>query len=183
MKASHVILCLLGLVVVGCGIPAESSPEPLILEIDEPPEIREPSPEDQAAVSMYLVRDDRLIHVTRDLRSPSSIEEIVGSLLGGVTPPEERANLRTSIPRGTRLLSVAQEGSTVRVNLSREFASVGGEEEILAVAQIVLTVTSLEETQHVAFELEGIPTDVPVANGALSVEPVSAREYDELLDP
>jgi hypothetical protein len=34
----------------------------------------------------------------------------------------------------------------------------------------------------VAFELEGVPTDVPVADGALSVDPVGADDYSVLTD-
>lgn len=174
------LLCL-GL--AGCGIPIDSEPETLVLELDEPSPVNEPLVEDLAAVSMYLVRDERVVHVTRDLPSSAGLEDIVDSLLSGVSSPEERANLRTSIPAGTRLLGLAQEAPLLRIDLSRDFASVGGEEELLAVAQIVLTTTAADSIDLVMFLLEGVPTDVPVASGALSVEPVSAQDYQELIDP
>lgn len=166
---------------IACGVPAEDEAEPLTIELDQPPEIEEPQPEDLAAVSVYLIRDAVLVPVTRDLPIPTTLEKTLESLLSRVSRPEERANLRTSIPTGTRLLGVEIEDGTARLNLSSDFASVGGEEEILAVAQIVLTATSTDLVSSVEFELEGVPTDVPVAGGALSVEPVSAGHYDQLI--
>jgi len=176
-------ISLLCIVLAGCGVPIESEPEILVLEFDDPPPVNEPLVEDLAAVSMYLVREERLVHVTRDLPTSSDLEDVLDSLLGGVSLPEERANLRTSIPNGTQLLGLEQEGALLRIDLSREFASVGGEEEILAVAQIVLTTTASDSIDLVTFRLDGVPTDVPVASGALSVEPVAAQDYQELFDP
>lgn len=174
-----------GLLVVAtaCGIPIQSEPELLTIEVEAPPSIEEPTLEDLTAVSMYLVRDEGLVHVTRDLSSSVDLEGVIASLLEGVTPPEERSSLRTSIPAGTKVWESTTEGSLLRLNLSGEFAAVGGEEELLAVAQIVLTATSFEGIESVAFELDGVPTDVPVASGALSQQPVTAEHYSELLDP
>lgn len=172
---------VLAMGLVACGVPAEEEAEPLTIELDQPPEIEEPQPEDLAAVSVYLIRDAVLVPVTRDLPVPTTLETTLESLLSRVSQPEERANLRTSIPPGTRLLGVEVEDGTARLNLSSDFASVGGEEEIFAVAQIVLTATSTDLANSVEFELEGVPTDVPVAGGALSVEPVTADQYDQLI--
>lgn len=169
--------------VTGCGVPVESTPEEIVFDLDPPPEIDVPAPEDLASVSIYLVKNDQLVHATRDLATPTRPDLILASLFGGVTAPEQRADLRTSIPVGSEILEVVHDGSILRLNLSRDFAAVGGEEEIQAVAQIVLTATSIEGIELVAFELEGVPTDVPVADGALSVEPVGPEDYVELLAP
>lgn len=166
-----------------CGVPIEAEAERLDIEFDQPVEIEELEPEDLAAVSVYLVRDDRLVHVTRDLPLPTSVEDTLQSLLGGASVPEERANLRTAIPSATTLLGVDLDSTEATIDLSREFASVGGEEEILAVAQIVLTVTSFEGVERVVFELEGVTTDVHLVNGALSERPVEADDYIALLAP
>lgn len=178
------LLARVGLVLVSaCGIPVEAAPEEIVLDLDPPPEIEEPALQDLASASIYLVRSDQLVHATRDLPTPTSPNVILASLFGGVTDPEQRADLRTSIPPGSEILGVMQEGPVLRVNLSRDFVAVGGEEEINAVAQIVLTATSIEGIELVAFELEGVPTDVPVADGALSVDPVGPGDYVELLAP
>ncbi len=164
-----------------CGIPVDAQPEAVSVEVAPSPTAESPTPGDLAAVSMYLVQDDSLVPVTRELPSPPSLTSIFDSLLDGVTEPERRANLRTAIPPDTRTIAVTEDGSVMLIDLSNEFASVGGEEEVLAVAQIVLTATSIEGVDLVAFHLEGVPTDVPVASGALSVDPVSAGDYSSLV--
>lgn len=174
---------LLAILLVGCGIPVDSEPEFFDLALVTPSEEDAPVLGDLTAVSMYLIRDETLVHVTRDLPSPPGPEGILASLLDGVTEPEIRANLRTSIPPGTRVISVTPEGPLLRVDLSSEFAVVGGEEEILAVSQIVLTATSIEGVESVAFELDGVTTAVPLPDGALSLDPVGADDYAALIAP
>lgn len=176
------VLTLAVLALAACGIPVEAEPEVVDVVIAPSPETESPAPGDLAAVPMYLVSNDSLVRVTRDLPSPPSLTSIFDSLLGGVTEPERSENLRTAIPPGTETIAVAEDGSVIQIDLSSEFAAVGGEEEILAVAQIVLTATSIEGVDLVAFRLEGVPTDVPVASGALSVDPVSAADYESLLE-
>lgn len=174
-------LVFVALALAACGIPVEGEPEVVDVELGVPVESDTPAPGELAAVSIYLVRNENLVHVTRDLPSPSSLTSIFGSLLGRVTDEEREANLRTAIPPGTETISLTEDGSVLRIDLNSEFAAVGGEEEILAVAQIVLTATSVEGVDLVAFQLEGVPTDVPVADGALSVDPVGAEDYAALI--
>lgn len=174
---------LMSLAVTGCGVPIDSAPETLDLETAVDPDDEGPALGDLSAVSMYLVRDEALTPVTRDLPSPPTPEIIFDSLLGEVTEPERRANLRTAIPPGTRMVGLEIDEDVLRIDLNRAFAAVGGEEEILAVAQIVLTATAIDGVDLVAFQLEGVPTDVPVASGALSVEPVGASDYQSLIAP
>jgi len=173
----------LATVVVGCGIPFETVPEAVDVDFVAAADAGDPIPGDLAAVSIYLVRNDSLVSVTRDLSAPPTLEIVFESLLGSVTQPEQRAGLRTAIPRGTETLSIDVDDATLLLDLNREFAAVGGEEEILAVAQIVMTATSFDGIESVAFQLEGVPTDVPVANGALSVDPVGADDYGALIAP
>lgn len=179
---SRSLPAIMWIVVVACGIPLDAQPETFTVVVGDPPVVESPAPADLVAVPFYLVEEDGVIAaVTRDLPPPPGIASIVESLLDGTTEPEEGTGLRTSIPSGTRLLGVEREGSTAYLDLSRDFAAVGGEEELLAVAQIVLTVTELDGVEAVAFELEGVPTDVPLPNGALSDRPVAARQYRMLL--
>lgn len=177
----RIVSPVIALLIGACGIPVQAEPEIMDVELAPPAGDETPAPGDLAAVSLYLVGDNSLVHVTRDLPSPPSLTSIFQSLLGGVTNEERQANLRTAIPPGTETISITEDGSVLRVDLNSEFAAVGGEEELLAVAQIVLTATSVEGVDRVAFQLEGVPTDVPVASGALSVDPVGAADYESLV--
>lgn len=182
MKA-FLLLGPVAILLVGCGIPLDSGPEVFDLEEFNPPVEDGPTLGEMAAASMYLVRDEALMHVTRDLALPLDATTILTSLFDDVTEPEVRANLRTAIPPEARILGVTAEGTILCIDVSREFAIIGGEEEIFAVAQIVLTASHIEGVEAVTFELEGVPTPVPFANGALSVEPVSADDYASLVAP
>jgi spore germination protein GerM len=178
------VLVLAALTLVGCGIPLDAGPEAIEVDMDQPSDVGgDTASGELAAVSMYLIRNDVLVRVSRDLPSPASVSIILESLLDGVTQPEERANLRTAIPPRTDIVEVIETDAVLRVNLSNEFAAVGGEEEVLAVAQIVLTAVSIEGVDRVTFELDGVPTDVPVAGGALSDSPVGASDYESLVAP
>jgi spore germination protein GerM len=176
-------LVLLATVVAGCGIPLDPAPEVVDVEFAAAADAGGPIPGDLAAVSIYLIRNDSPVSVTRDLPTPPTLDIVFDSLLGPVTEPEQRAGLRTAIPRGTETIAIDDDGATLLIDLNREFAAVGGEEEILAVAQIVLTATSFGGIESVAFQLEGVPTDVPVADGALSADPVGADDYASLIAP
>lgn len=176
-------LVLVAIVIGGCGIPVDSAPEAVDVEFAAAADGGGPILGDLAAVSIYLVRNDSLVSVTRDLPAPPTLDVVFDSLLGPVAEPEQRAGLRTAIPRGTENLGIDEEGTTLLVDLNRDFAAVGGEEEILAVAQIVMTATSFDGIESVAFQLEGVPTDVPVASGALSVDPVGPDDYTSLIAP
>lgn len=167
--------------VVACGVPLDSTPEVVDGDMGAPdPEIEELEVEDLVAVSLYLVDEGVIVPVTRDLPEPVDEVAVLESLLDGTTDPEERRGLRTSIPVGTRVLDAERNGSTVRLDLSSDFAAVGGEEELLAVAQVVLSVTAVEEVDSVVFELEGVQTDVPLPGGVLTAEPVTGSQYREL---
>lgn len=167
--------------VVACGVPLDPAPEVVQGDPGTPePEIEEVEADELVAASLYLVDEGVIVPVTRDLPGPVDVMTILESLLDGTTEPEERRGLRTSIPDGTRVLDLEKTGSTVRLDLSSDFAAVGGEEELLAVAQVVLSVTAVDDVEAVVFELEGVQTDVPLPGGALTDEPVRGGEYREL---
>lgn len=174
---------LAALVLLGaCGIPVDNAPEPIAVDLGDPGGIEEASGPELEAVSIYLVRDDRLVHVTRDLPSPANLETVLESLVSGETEPEDRAGLRSSVPIGTRLLRVGVEDGVARINLSSDFAAVGGEQELLAVAQVVLTASRYRGVDAVVFELDGVRTDVPLPSGALATEPVDQDDYLALVE-
>ncbi len=175
-------LVVAALVMAACGISVDGAPEPISVDLGDPGGIEEATGPELEAVSIYLVRDDQLVHVTRDLPSPATLETILESLVSGETEPEDRAGLRSSIPVGTVLLAIRVDEGVAHVNLSSDFAAVGGEQELLAVAQVVLTASRFDGVDGVVFELDGVRTDVPLPSGALATDPVTQDDYGELVD-
>lgn len=180
MKRWSLLISLLA--VAACGIPVDATPE--TFELPEVGSAIEDLPQsgELAAAPLYLVGDAGLVRVTRDLAEPVGAEAVLESLLTGVTEPEDRSGLSSSIPLGTELLGLAVVDGVATVDLSADFATVGGQQEISAVAQIVLTVTQSADVDGVVFALEGVRTDVPTADGALATVAVTADDYETLID-
>ena len=176
------ILLVVAFLISACGIPTDATPEAISVDLGDPGGIEQATGPRLAAVSIYLVRDDRLVHVTRDLPSPARLSDVLESLVSGETEPEDRAGLRSSIPIGTELLGIHQDVNVATVDLSSDFAAVGGRQELLAVAQVVLTAMGIEGVDAVRFELEGTLTAVPTFSGALADDPVTAADYAPLFD-
>lgn len=175
------MLVVVALLVTACGVPLDAAPEVIAVDLGDMPELDLPVGDDLEAVTFYLIEQGNLVPVTHELPIPVEAGAVAGFLVEGIDPTQKGSGLRTSIPTGTRVLTVDDENGVVRVNLSRDFAAVGGEEELLAVAQVVLTLTDLDDVGAVAFELEGVATDVPLPNGALSDDPVGADDYRPLI--
>lgn len=171
------------LILVSCGIPVDESPETFSLQEAGPVTEDLPAGGELVAAPLYLVGGGGLVRVTRDLPDPVDARAALESLLSGVTEPEDRSGLSSSIPVGTELLGLAISAGIADIDLSPGFATVGGQQEILAVAQIVLTVSQFGVVDGVVFELDGVRTDVPTANGALATEPVTAADYEPLIEP
>jgi len=61
--------------------------------------------------------------------------------------------------------------------------AIGGQEQILALAQVVLTATSVAGVADVRFTLEDQPVDIPRGDGTLSSGPLTTRDYASLRGP
>lgn len=94
--------------------------------------------------------ETRLIDSKELLKNPYIT--IISLLLEG--PNNE--NFESAIPRGTRLLSVIQEGEVLSVDLSSEFLNFENEEDrVNAIYSLVNTVTELKEITAVKFLIDG----------------------------
>ncbi|MEZ5379601.1 MAG: GerMN domain-containing protein [Acidimicrobiales bacterium] len=178
-------IAALSIVLAACGVGTEENPT-VLAEGDQPFVLAGPSDDgtDEATTeyAVYLVRDERLVGVSRELSSDAGAAGTVRSLLDGPTDAEASEGLSTAIPSSTLLTAVAVDGSTATVDLTSSFTAVGGVEEILAVGQVVLTLCEFPTIDDVAFVLDGRAVAVPTGDGALTERPVTAEDYAELLD-
>lgn len=165
-----------------CGIGIEHEPVTLEgsrLPIDAVPD--EPDAGTDGGSLVYLVAGDRLQPVPRS-KQPSVLATI-DVLLDGPRAAEVEAGLRSAIPAGTTVLAVRREGGVTRVDLSESFTTIVGEEALLALAQLVFTVSAAAATSSdgVAFSIEGEPVPVALEDGEVTSEPVRPEDYDDLL--
>lgn len=182
---------LAGLLVAGCGIRAEDEPRVKRLDVvdrDLPIERSGGAPVVEIDSNVFLVGTaGRLRPTTRRIGVSSDTATQLASLLGllvdGPTAAEAAEDLRSAVPSTTEVLDVAVEDGTAVVDLSTAFASIGGSEELLAVGQLVLTVTTFPGVRRMVLRLDGRSTSLPLPDGSLTEEPVALNDYAELLAP
>ena len=137
--------------------------------------------EDPAVLSVvYFVRENRLIPVQRQVRAPVSAGRLLTSLLEGPTETEAEAGFRTAISSEARVRDVTTSAGVVTLELTEEFVEVAGQDQILALAQIVFTATEINAAGAVRFRLDGEPVEVPRGDGTLTSAPLTRADYAAL---
>jgi spore germination protein GerM len=167
-------LALLALLAVSsCGLPMagqahriDRSTVPYGLLASQPATPTTPKAGPQVAI--YLVDGDHLVARQRQITGLNEPAEALRSLLVGPTPEESAHGLTSDIPAQTRLYSLDLDGTVARVDLSAPFGAAGGSQQVLAIAQIVYTVTASRYIDAVRFSLSGRPIEVPNGSGSLA---------------
>ena len=184
-----------GLIAVGvlglvgaCAVSGEDSAQPTrdetvpfdLLEPDVPSLLPSPSAGSTEAVPLCFVVDDGLAVVDTALPRSADLEDVVVALS---RPPEaDEAALRTAIGAPSIVREVELLGGVAHVDLTEDVSTLGGDEQLHAVGQVVCTLTAQPGVGLVSFTLDGSPVDVPRADGSLTDRPVSRDDYSELLD-
>jgi hypothetical protein len=181
---AHVAVAVAVAVSTGCGIPADTAPRPVTPPAGPfrelaPPEPATPRP-GTVDERLYLVRDDRLVLVTRQLPATPPIDVHVRNLLAGATDSERDAGLSNALDGFS--LDVALDGSTAVLDIG-DLADTGRNDQVLAFGQIVCTLHTRPEVSAVRFVRDGRPLGVPRDDGSLSTGPLTAADYARLLAP
>ena len=129
--------------------------------------------------SIYLLTDDQLVAVTRSVTEDATLEDLLGQVITGPTEVEESLGITTAIPAGT-LASVATNRGIAEVDLTSSFGDVRSREQLLALGQIVYTLTGQPGIGGVRFTLEGEDIAVPLGDGGVSDDPLSRDDFEAL---
>jgi hypothetical protein len=142
------------------------------------------------SVSLYFLDGNRLQPVTIDLAGPASPYRVVTALLSGPPTGDLGIGLSTLLPAtpsgGPALVNSVLPSSagyaTVDLN-STAFQKIDPTEQLGAIAQIVLTLTTRPGIGQVRFTLDGDPMRVPRRDGLQSDPgaPVAMQDYESLL--
>lgn len=181
---------LAAIVLAGCGVPTDERPRD-IASRRVPFELLAPSsttsttaaPVISTVVPVYMVVNEKVVPLPREVLAPAVLTRLLAALLKGPTVEESDSGLRTAIPNDTRLLSARLDGSIATIDLSGELLAVSGQEQILALAQIVFTATELPGVAGVRFALDDKPIEVPRADGTLTSDPLRRSDYESLRQP
>lgn len=173
-----------------CGVTAESSPTftndanvPFQLLESAPPTTTPPTTVLTAASDICLARDNMLVPTRRPATIAIDAPSVVAALDAGPTREERRAGLRSPLFAEGLVASAAARSGVVTVDLAPVFTSGGANDQLLAIAAIVCSLTSQPGIGQVVFTLAGAAIDVPRGDGSLVAGPVSREEYVQLVGP
>ena len=132
---------------------------------------------------VWFTRGESLFMVRRDEPStPRIATAAMQSLLAGPSAREQAAAVGSQIPAGTQLLGLTIEDGVATVDLTSEFESGGGSASMnMRIAQVVYTLTQFPTVKGVLFELDGQRVDVLGGEGVVVDEPVTRKDYRDLL--
>jgi hypothetical protein len=170
--------------VAGCGVTPDERPRAI-----DPPRgpfqvIASPSPATSAGAlreTLFLVRDTRLVEVTRRVDTPPTIDNLVAALVAGPTDAERDQGITSTLLGSTLVAAVHAADGRAFVELSAPIEGAARTDEVLAYGQIVCTLTVLAGITGVTFTRDGTAVGVPRADGSLSVGPLTATDYADLV--
>ena len=166
-----VVLALLG----GCGVPAEDLPEPVPTAGIHDTESPDDDPADGTGMTVYLVRGADLLPVMR-ATAVKTTGQALELLVEGPTRAEAADGVRTALPPEVVGVQRRPNEGIATVAVTRGFTGITGGNQLLAVAQIVWTLTELPTVTGVRFTVEGAPVEVPTDEG-LTARPVDRDDY------
>lgn len=191
-----VIAGALACVLSSCGLPhhgvtrVEDATVPYrLLETTGPAPSEAPStarPGDPAPLVFWLDASEQLVPTAADASCDQSSDAQVTSLLDALSAglsEQDRAAGRTSALAQPAVLDlVGLDGATAVVGLDPQH-QISADRLPLAVAQVVLTVTSARGVGSVSFVAadDDAPVQVPLPGGALTLGPVTATDYAGLV--
>ena len=166
----------------GCGVGPEPSPKiaaddgvPFELLTPNAPTVIPPATAKETQdVTLCFIEGEKVAMVQRTIDAPASFGDVVEAM---AEPPPDTTSLRTALGPPSLVDTVGLNVGVVRVNLTTAVSSLGGNNQLLAIAQLVCALTARPGVGQVAFSLAGSPVDVPRGDGSLTSAPVSRDDY------
>jgi hypothetical protein len=185
-RGTTLVAFAVGLVVAGCSVPLSDDVE-LLDRSQYVAEIR-PTSERPSAQSMqtpaldgvllYFVRDSGLR--TRVVLAPEnfSISDVVAALAAGPEPADVVGGLRSAVSERDNLVADVEIADGIAyVELDPAFGELPGNEQILFLGQVTLSVVSNNLASAVSYTRNGETLAVPDANGQPVSTPTQRQDY------
>lgn len=188
LRTSFAFAVACALALGGCGIAAQQAPQ-AIERADVPYGLLGRGPHPPASLPRYGV-----VRVTLWLEgSGGQLDPVpsyvpwpltVGALLNALSQgPDERQSDQGLVSPASAvgpLTSGRPSQGVVPVYLPQSFENLGGNDQLIAVAQVVFTLTQLPGVRGVVFWLAGQRARVPDAAGKLIAGPLTRADYQAL---
>jgi Sporulation and spore germination len=175
---------LVAVVLTGCGVTPQDSARQVDPPRGQPAWQSQPlSPDDTGAMRerLYLIRGDEIVPVLRHVPAEPTLDGLMDDLLAGPTEAERKAGLTSALLGDDIITGVHMADNNAVVELAATLGDTSRNDQVLALAQIVLTLTAHPPVTGVSFTSNGQSVAVPVADGSLSTGPLTAADYHALL--
>ena len=176
--AALAVALALALVAAGCGFPTEDSSSPLPVNV---PTTGESATTDVVMrteeIDVWFVRDGLLVPLTRQVPAPPDAATVAGTVADGVSPAEADRGYRSAVPDPAMVGGAVSARGTATVSLSPAFADVPTGDQVLALGQLVLSLTELRGVGRVRFEIDGEAVAVPLPDGTSTDDVVTRDDF------
>ncbi len=174
-------------VLTGCGVPTDNTIHPIDPAASPRHAFTPPTPTDSRDATLtphvYFTTDaGRLMPAPRaiDAGAPETmLQAVLTQLTAGPASTELAAGLGTALPPTMTLEVVTVLSGLASVAVTGE--QLPSTDQTTAVAQIVLSATSVAGIDSVQLTLDGKTMDAPLTDGALTYQPLTAADYRRLV--
>jgi sporulation and spore germination protein len=145
-RTGLVVTAAVTIALAGCGVPSE----PTAREVEPPrgpyraPTSGPPAAPEPGTVpeTLYFIRDNTLVPVERQVRTEPTLDTLVRHLLAGPSDSERDSGLTSALLGADIIAGVHADDGEVVVELSAALEGTGRTDEILALAQVVCTLSA-----------------------------------------
>lgn len=132
--------------------------------------------------NLWYVTGNRIVPAPRQLREQPEVADVLRLLLRGPAP-DDAPLVRSALDVGDASVEGDPVGGTLTVQLAPTFGTRSPSEQVLALGQLVYTVTEVPGVGTIAFRIGDTAVAVPLPNGQLAQRPVSRDDYAVLAFP
>ena len=133
----------------------------------------------RTSVTVFFEGPSGLIPVEREVTGPATLSSALDQLAGGPSTADSAAPLQSPASTVTPLAVKRVVGGTAWITVPAAFAKLGGQDQIVAAAQIVYTATALPGITGVMLLVNGQRSEVPVGDGTLTQGPLTRADYPQ----
>jgi spore germination protein GerM len=171
--------------VTGCGFPSQNVAQP-VPEDDLPVGLRAGSvpqstvPAETEPATVWLVDGEALVAARQGVAAPAAVGSVTAALLAGPNESHRERGFRSALPDPAVVVDAELARGVATVELAPSFLEISPSDQLLAVGQLVLTLTDLPGVGGVQFILDDSPIAVPIPTGETIDEPVFREQFLEL---